>query len=124
MQQNQMVEKMNAKQPDARTDDAAATIFREVLGHRPGYSRGLGHSVMPESPKVPGVPNEEYERLVEENEQNRKNSEYYQNCLKEIETGLMAMQENIREYETRVNMRMTDMETELESQRETHAAVP
>ncbi|XP_042963674.1 uncharacterized protein LOC122297630 [Carya illinoinensis] len=52
---NQMVEKMNAKEPDTRTDEAAANIFREVLGHRPGYSRGMGHSVMPESPKVPGI---------------------------------------------------------------------
>ncbi|XP_042958330.1 uncharacterized protein LOC122293934 [Carya illinoinensis] len=121
---NQMVEKMNAKEPDARTDEAAANIFREVLGHRPGYSRGMGHSVMPESPKVPGVPNEEYERLAKENEQNKKNAEYYQNRLKELENGVLAIQENMQAYEARINMRMSGVETELESQRETQAAVP
>ncbi|KAF5447889.1 hypothetical protein F2P56_033406 [Juglans regia] len=35
--------------PEQRSDEAAATVFREVLGHRPGYARGLGEMVIPES---------------------------------------------------------------------------
>ncbi|XP_040993047.1 uncharacterized protein LOC121239789 [Juglans microcarpa x Juglans regia] len=116
---NEMVQKMNAKEPEDRTDEAVATIFREVLGHRSGYSRGMGHSVMPESPKLPGVPNEEFEHLAEENAENRKNAEYYQNRLKEIECGFMAMRDHMREYEECVNIRMSEVETGLESQRET-----
>ncbi|XP_040994346.1 uncharacterized protein LOC121240888 [Juglans microcarpa x Juglans regia] len=121
---NQMVQLMNAKAPEARTDEAAACIFREVLGHRLGYSRGLGNSVMPESIKVAGVSNEEYERLAEENEENRKNAEYYRSRVEEIEGGFKMMREHMRDYEQRVNMRMSKVETELESQRETSRAVP
>ncbi|XP_040991222.1 uncharacterized protein LOC121238444 [Juglans microcarpa x Juglans regia] len=84
---NQMVELMNAKEPEYRTDEAVATIFREVLGHRSGYSRGLDHSVMPESSIVPGVTNVEYERLAKENKQNLKNAEYYKNRMLDIEGG-------------------------------------
>ncbi|XP_035541712.1 uncharacterized protein LOC118344701 [Juglans regia] len=28
--------------PEQRSDEAVATVFREALGHRPGYARGLG----------------------------------------------------------------------------------
>ena len=113
-----MVRMMNAKVSEDRNDEAAATIFREVLGHRSRYSRGLGHSVLPDLPKLPGVPNEEYERLAEENAENKKNAEYYQNRLEEIQGGFMAMREHMREYEERVNNHMSRVETELESQRE------
>ncbi|XP_041015299.1 uncharacterized protein LOC121258036 [Juglans microcarpa x Juglans regia] len=121
---NQMVQLMNAKDPDALTDDAIATIFRVVLGHRSRYNRWLGHYVMPESTKVVGVSNEKYERLAEENDANRKNVEYYQNRVEEIEGGFRMMKEHMRDYEQRVNMRMSDVEMELESQRETQTAVP
>ncbi|XP_042948036.1 uncharacterized protein LOC122280956 isoform X2 [Carya illinoinensis] len=117
---NQMVELMSAKDPEARTDEAVATIFREVLGHRSWYNREMSHSVMPESTKVAGVSNEEYERLAEENETNRKNAKYYQHRLEDIEGGFAAMREHIREYEQHVDLRMS----EVESQRETQTAVP
>ncbi|KAF5475562.1 hypothetical protein F2P56_007358 [Juglans regia] len=104
---NQMVQLMNAKDPNARTDEAATTIFREVLGHRSRYNKGLGHSVMPESTKVAGVSNEEYERLAKENEANRKNAEYYQNRVEEIEGGFRIMREHMQDYEQRVNMKMS-----------------
>ncbi|KAF5457951.1 hypothetical protein F2P56_022022 [Juglans regia] len=121
---NKMVSMMNAKEVECRTDEAAAVIFREVLGHRSGYSRGLGHSVLPEKSTENGVPNEEYERLAEENQQNRKNAEYYQNRVIEIEGGFAAMRNHMEEYEQRVNIRMSELETELESQRETLNANP
>ncbi|RWR85109.1 hypothetical protein CKAN_01395500 [Cinnamomum micranthum f. kanehirae] len=41
--------RMDGLEPEQRTDEAAATVFREVLGHRPGYARGLGEMVIPES---------------------------------------------------------------------------
>ncbi|KAG7986809.1 hypothetical protein I3843_03G100500 [Carya illinoinensis] len=120
-----MVQLMNSKEPKACTDEAAARIFREVLGHRSGYSRGMGHSVMPESTKVSGVSCEEYERLVEENEANRKNAAYYQGWLEDIEGAFAAMREHMRDYEEHVSMRMSEVETnQLESQRETETAIP
>ncbi|XP_042962028.1 uncharacterized protein LOC122296414 isoform X1 [Carya illinoinensis] len=42
-----MVEKLNEMQPEERTKEAAAAVFREVLGRRSGYERGLGEKVMP-----------------------------------------------------------------------------
>ncbi|KAF5458833.1 hypothetical protein F2P56_022834 [Juglans regia] len=121
---NKMVSMMNAKEVECRTDEAAAVIFREVLGHRSSYSRGLGHSVLPEKSIVAGVPNEEYERLTEENQQNRKNAEYYQNRVIKIEGGFAAMRNHMLEHEQLLNLRMSKLETELESQRETLNADP
>ncbi|XP_042982960.1 uncharacterized protein LOC122312424 isoform X2 [Carya illinoinensis] len=46
---NEMVSKMDGLEPDQRNDEAASIVFREVLGHRPGYARGLGEMVIPES---------------------------------------------------------------------------
>ncbi|XP_042974305.1 uncharacterized protein LOC122305925 [Carya illinoinensis] len=45
----EMVERLDGLEPEQRTNEAAATVFREVLGSRPGYSRGLGEMVIPNS---------------------------------------------------------------------------
>ncbi|KAF5468571.1 hypothetical protein F2P56_012714 [Juglans regia] len=47
-----MVSKMSELEPSQRTEVAAATVFREVLGSRPGYARGLGEMVIPETTRV------------------------------------------------------------------------
>ncbi|KAF5464478.1 hypothetical protein F2P56_014552 [Juglans regia] len=116
---NEMIAMMDAKEPENHTDDAAAAIFREVLDHRSGYSKGLGHSFIPESSKVSGIPNEEYERLVGENEQNKKNAEYFQNRFEEFQNGFMAMRDHMQDYEQHLNLRLSEIGSELESQRET-----
>lgn len=45
-----MVEKLNGKDSEVDVDEAAAFIFKEVLGFRSGYAQGLGHSVIPKPP--------------------------------------------------------------------------
>ncbi|KAF5465135.1 hypothetical protein F2P56_015166 [Juglans regia] len=47
-----MVSKMSKLEPSQRTEEAAATVFREVLGSRLGYARGLGEMVIPETTRV------------------------------------------------------------------------
>ncbi|KAF5471716.1 hypothetical protein F2P56_008489 [Juglans regia] len=47
-----MVSKMDELEPSQRTEEAVATIFREVLGSRSGYARGLGEMVIPETTRV------------------------------------------------------------------------
>lgn len=44
-----MVAKLSELEPEKQTKEVAAAIFREVLGHRLGYERGLGEMVIPES---------------------------------------------------------------------------
>ncbi|XP_042957265.1 uncharacterized protein LOC122292810 isoform X2 [Carya illinoinensis] len=44
--------------------------FKEVLGHRSGYAKELGHSVIPE-PSIALHKNRDYLRIVEENERNK-----------------------------------------------------
>ncbi|KAF5465369.1 hypothetical protein F2P56_015382 [Juglans regia] len=44
-----MVGKLDTLEPEKQTDEIATGVFKEVLGHRPGYARGLGEMVIPES---------------------------------------------------------------------------
>lgn len=44
-----MQSRLDVLELEQHTDEAASTVFREVLGHRPGYARGLGEMVIPES---------------------------------------------------------------------------
>ncbi|XP_041026901.1 uncharacterized protein LOC121267090 [Juglans microcarpa x Juglans regia] len=61
-----MVGKLDNLEPDKRTDEAAAGVFREVLGRRPGYARGMGEMVIPESTRKHSLAREkEYIALIE-----------------------------------------------------------
>ncbi|KAG7995286.1 hypothetical protein I3843_01G101700 [Carya illinoinensis] len=46
---DKMAANMSKLEPEKRTKEAAMTIFKEVLGQRLGYVRGLGKMVIPES---------------------------------------------------------------------------
>lgn len=39
---------MDGLEPEQRTDEATISVFREVLGHRPRYTRELGEMVISE----------------------------------------------------------------------------
>jgi len=44
-----MVGKMLDMEPEQHSKEAAAFVFRDVLGYRPGYARGLGEMIIPDS---------------------------------------------------------------------------
>ncbi|XP_040994427.1 uncharacterized protein LOC121240973 [Juglans microcarpa x Juglans regia] len=46
---NEMAAKMAELELEKQTKEAATTIFKEVLGHKLGYVRGLGEMVISES---------------------------------------------------------------------------
>lgn len=47
MLQNKMIEKLNDLKPKERTDEVANIIFKEMLGYRSGYTKGLSGFVIP-----------------------------------------------------------------------------
>lgn len=71
-----MVEMLNEKDRwSESTDDAAAVVFKEVLGHWSGYARGLGHYVIPKEGASSKISIADYQSLAEENEKNKNNTE-------------------------------------------------
>lgn len=50
-----MVGKMDGLELEQCTDETATSVYREVLGHRPGYARGLGEMVILESTRQQDV---------------------------------------------------------------------
>ncbi|XP_042978654.1 uncharacterized protein LOC122309295 [Carya illinoinensis] len=86
---NEMVRKMDGLEPEQRNDEAAASVFREVLGHRPGYARGLGEMVIPESTRQRNTQKErEYQALIEKHktdaENYKKDADHYKTKLDEV----------------------------------------
>ncbi|XP_041007910.1 uncharacterized protein LOC121265872 [Juglans microcarpa x Juglans regia] len=92
--------------PEQRSDEAAATIFREVLGHRPGYARGLGEMVIPESSRQRDkVQMQQYmseaekhkkdaEQYKKDAEQYKKDAEAYKSQLDEMRTEMQELREH------------------------------
>ncbi|KAF5442606.1 hypothetical protein F2P56_035246 [Juglans regia] len=92
--------------PEERSDEAATTVFREVLGHRPGYARGLGEIAIPESSRQRDkVQMQQYLSKVEKHkkdfeqykkdvEQYKKDAEAYKCQLDEMRTEMRALREH------------------------------
>ncbi|XP_042941711.1 uncharacterized protein LOC122317775 [Carya illinoinensis] len=121
---NMMLERMNEMEPEDNNDENANAVFKEVLGSRSGYARGLGHLVIPE-PSQSLLSNREFERLREENEKNKaeneKNKAEAELFKKKFETfmnDLEKMNACFLECD-RLNERVTELESQRESQRET-----
>ncbi|KAG6722725.1 hypothetical protein I3842_03G174300 [Carya illinoinensis] len=78
-----MVGKLDNLEPEQRTDETAAGVFREVLGHRPGYSRGLGEMVIPESTRQRSLAREkEYLALIEKHKKDAESSKSEMEAMK------------------------------------------
>ncbi|XP_035541034.1 uncharacterized protein LOC108980022 [Juglans regia] len=116
---NMMVELLNEMPPeDAGDDNANANaVFKEVLGSRSGYVRGLGHLVIPE-PSESLLSNREFIRLREENEKNKAEAEGFKRKLETFMVDVSKMQACFEEFD-RLNSRVTELESQRESQRET-----
>ena len=81
--------------PEQRSDEAAATVFREVLGHRPGYARGLGEMVIPESSRQRDKV--QMQQYMSEAEKHKKDAEQYKKDAEAYKSQLDAMRTEMRE---------------------------
>ncbi|XP_040998229.1 uncharacterized protein LOC121244254 [Juglans microcarpa x Juglans regia] len=115
----QMVDKMEGMEPEQRTDEAAASVFREVLGHRPGYARGLGEMVIPTSTRQ--QVREREKRPAEEEEIYKKDPEYYKTQFEKLRGDVRVLLQRQHEYEKTLYSLMSGM-SQGESQRETQGA--
>lgn len=46
---HKIIGKLFDLEPEVRTTDAAAGVFRDVLRHKSGYTKDLGEMIMPKS---------------------------------------------------------------------------
>ncbi|XP_035545549.1 uncharacterized protein LOC118348288 [Juglans regia] len=103
-----MVDKLDDLDPEQRTSQAAASVFREVLGHRPGYARGLGEMVIPESSRQRDREREkEYLALVEQHKKDadnyKKDVESYKKDALNYKTQLDEMKDELTALRERQN---------------------
>ncbi|XP_035542074.1 uncharacterized protein LOC109007460 [Juglans regia] len=115
---NIMVERLNEKDPDEDYEEAAADIVKDVLGFKSGYAQGMGHMVIPD-PSPSMKKNKAYMRLAEENERNKGEAEMYKARLDQMMADIVAMRRNFSEYEKEMNFRVSELEQNTESHRET-----
>ncbi|KAG6619784.1 hypothetical protein I3842_Q081900 [Carya illinoinensis] len=97
------------------TKDVAASIFREVLGHRPGHARGLGEMVIPESSRQNTT--EKFAALTERAERHEKDVEYYKNQLEELRGNVEKVLAKQAEYDKLLS---SYMESQRQTQGESH----
>ncbi|XP_042975529.1 uncharacterized protein LOC122307003 isoform X2 [Carya illinoinensis] len=115
---NLMVERLNERDLNENIDEAANAVFKEVLGQRSGYARGLGYSVTPES-SLSLRNNKDYQRISEENEKNKNRADLYKSKLEALKTGLLEFRKWFQDYEKRMNSRLTKLDSLRESHKET-----
>lgn len=99
--QKEMVGKIDGLDLEQCTDEAATSVFREVLGHRPGYVRGLGEMVIPESTRQWDFQREkEYLALIEKHKQDtdnyNKDAKNYKKDADKYKTQLDAIQDEMQ----------------------------
>ncbi|XP_042976312.1 uncharacterized protein LOC122307477 [Carya illinoinensis] len=105
---NKMTSKMDALEPEKRTDEAASEIFRSVLGQRAGYARGLGEMVIPDSRRVHDrIRDKEYAELVE---RHKKDAQTHKDELEAVREDMRKMME--RQLESEKKMMEKQRQTE------------
>lgn len=101
-----MVERLNEGEVDGNNDEVANALFKEVLGQRSGYARGLGHSVILDpSPSLRN--NRDYQRICEENKRNKNNAYLYKSKLEALHNDLVTFKNNLEDYEKGMTISIT-----------------
>lgn len=80
--QTQMMGKMDDIEPEQCTEEAATSVFRQVLGYRPRYARGLDEMIISES-----TSKHEHEwdkHYAKEVKRQEKEVEYYESQFEEL----------------------------------------
>ncbi|XP_040987080.1 uncharacterized protein LOC121234974 isoform X4 [Juglans microcarpa x Juglans regia] len=106
---NTMIEKLHEMEPEKRTDEAANIIFRDVLGHRSGYARGLGGSVIPE-PR-PSSMSAQVEHLAQENDKHKNEAMMYKTELDDLKREVRQLLIWQQSYDQRMNLPDSDFES-------------
>ncbi|XP_035549598.1 uncharacterized protein LOC118349385 [Juglans regia] len=114
---NEMAAKMAKLEPEKRTKEAAATIFKEVLGHRPGYVRGLGEMVIPESSRQ--STNARIVELTERAERSEKETAHYKTLHDDLRANVMLLMEKQDKYDKFLERYELERQTQGESHKET-----
>lgn len=101
-----MAAKMLELEPKKRTKEAAAAIFKEVLGHKSGYARGLSEMVIPESSRQAADPESSRQaadaqiaELTERAEMFEKAASDYKDQLDDLRANVMLLMERQAEYD-------------------------
>ncbi|XP_042958209.1 uncharacterized protein LOC122293818 [Carya illinoinensis] len=120
----EMQGRLDGLEPEERSGEAAATVFREVLGHRPGYARGLGEMVIPESSRQRDQVKmqcyqSEIERYKKDAEQHKKDAEDYKSQLDEMRSEVRALREHAIQTDRLLQAFFKDHPTFTESYRQT-----
>ncbi|KAG6696547.1 hypothetical protein I3842_09G153200 [Carya illinoinensis] len=78
-----MVSKLDTLEPEQRTEERIAGVFREVLVHRPGYARGLEEMIILESTRQRTLAREkEYLDLIEKHKKEAESSKSEMEAMK------------------------------------------
>ena len=112
-----MAAKMSELEPEKRTNEAAATIFKEVLGQRSGYVRGLSEMVIPESSRE--AADAQIAELTERAERFEKAASDYKGQLDDLRANVMMLMERQVEYDKFMERYESERQTQGESHRET-----
>ncbi|KAG2664953.1 hypothetical protein I3760_16G106700 [Carya illinoinensis] len=107
------------KDSEEDIEEAAESVFKEVLGNRPGYAVGRGHMVIPDP--SPSMKNSRaYIRLSEENAWNKTEAEMYKAKLDSMLGDIVELRKNFSEHEKLLmSYRNTDLPDGSEAHRET-----
>lgn len=116
--QGEMAKKMTVIELEQCTEEAAASIFGEVLGHRAGYARGLGEMVIPKSTNK-NIAREREKHYAEKVESYKKENEHYKKSCEELRTDLGVLLERMAEYDKTLGSLRETMQAQEESRRET-----
>ena len=113
------MERLAEKESDEDLEEAASTIFKEVLGNKSGYTSGMGHMVIPE-PSPSMQKSRAFIRLSEENQRNKSDAEMYKSKLDGMMADIVELRRNFSEHEKLLmSYRNTDLHSGTESHRET-----
>ncbi|KAF5476077.1 hypothetical protein F2P56_007820 [Juglans regia] len=115
---NQMVGKMLDLEPRQRSEEAAASVFRDVLGYRPGYAKGLGEMIILDFTKKKDCECQKYH--AEEVERHKKEAEYYKSEFEELRASVRVLLERQTEYDKTLDSLVNTIQSQGESHKETY----
>lgn len=93
-----MMERLVEKESEEDVDEAADTIFKEVLGNRIGYAVGMGHMVIPD-PSPSMKKSRAFIRLSKENQRNKSDTKMYKSKLDAMMGDIVELKKNFSEHE-------------------------
>ncbi|KAF5458195.1 hypothetical protein F2P56_022249 [Juglans regia] len=106
---HKMVGKLSDLEPEVRTTEATTWVFRDVLGHKSGYAKGLGEMIIPESiQKQDSERDKQYVEVVKE-------AAYYKNEVAELRGDVRVLLERQQEYDKLINMLMSERQSRGDS---------